>query len=277
MTTPVLDVKDLICEYRLKRTSLLGPHPVLRAVNGVSFSIKPGQSYAVVGESGSGKTTLARTVMALEAPRSGSISVKGQNLFSLSPTQLRNARRNLSMVFQDPYESLDPRLKVGVSIADPLDALREAQSKAERREKVSEALEAVGLRASDADKFPHEFSGGQRQRIAIARAFITRPALIVADEPVSALDVSVQAQVLNLMQDLRERYGIAYLFISHNLAVVRHVADEVAVMRKGVFVEQGKVADIFANPQHDYTRTLLAAVLKPEARKRRPTPPATQN
>lgn len=244
MTAPVLDVRDLVCEYRLKRTSLFRPHPVFRAVDGVSFIIRPGQSYAVVGESGSGKSTLARTVMALETPKSGLVEVNGQNLFSLPAAQLREARRNLSMVFQDPYESLDPRLKVGVSIADPLDALHQVHSQAERRDKISEALEAVGLRAADAEKFPHEFSGGQRQRIAIARALITRPKLIVADEPVSALDVSVQAQVLNLMQDLRERYGIAYLFISHNLAVVRHVAEEVAVMQKGVFVEQGRVGSL---------------------------------
>jgi peptide/nickel transport system ATP-binding protein len=268
VTGPVLDVRNLVCEYRLRRTRLFGPPPVLRAVDDVSFSIMPGRSFAVVGESGSGKSTLARAVMALETPTSGTVALEGEDIFKATPSRLREMRRNLSMVFQDPYESLDPRIKVGNSIVDPLDASGEVTDRSERRARVSEALETVGLRASDADKFPHEFSGGQRQRIAIARALITRPALIVADEPVSALDVSVQAQVLNLMQDLRERYGIAYLFISHNLAVVRHVADEVAVMRKGVFVEQGPVEDIFAAPKHDYTRLLLSAVLKPQARRR---------
>ncbi len=277
MTVPVLDVQNLSCEYRLRRTRLFGPPPVLKAVNGVSLRIMPGQSYAVVGESGSGKSTLARTVMALETPTAGTVRLNGEDLFTLSPARLRAARRNLSMVFQDPYESLDPRLKVGQSIADPLDASGGAGTPAERRARIDEALEAVGLRATDADKFPHEFSGGQRQRIAIARALITRPALIVADEPVSALDVSVQAQVLNLMRDLREHYGIAYLFISHNLAVVRHVADAVAVMQRGVFVEQGRVAEVFAAPRHDYTRKLLAAVLKPEARRRPQRPDAAPN
>nr|WP_246751863.1 ATP-binding cassette domain-containing protein [Nitratireductor aquimarinus] len=258
----------MVCEYRLRRTSLFGPPPVLRAVRGVSLRIMPGQSFAVVGESGSGKSTLARTVVALETPESGSVALNGEDIFAMSASRLREVRHNLSMVFQDPYESLDPRLKVGESIADPLDATREVKSASERRDRIGEALEAVGLRSGDADKFPHEFSGGQRQRIAIARALITRPALIVADEPVSALDVSVQAQVLNLMRELRERYGIAYLFISHNLAVVRHVADEVAVMQKGVFVETGNVSDVFAKPQHDYTKTLLKAVLKPVAQHR---------
>ncbi|MCJ9673570.1 MULTISPECIES: ATP-binding cassette domain-containing protein [unclassified Neorhizobium] len=272
MTKYILQVEDLVCEYRLKRQRLFGPHPVLRAVGGVSLQIMPGQSLAVVGESGSGKSTLARTVMALETPTSGSVKLNGEDLFAMSSARLREVRRNLSMVFQDPYESLDPRLKIGVSVADPLDALHEARTSSERRTRIGEALEAVGLRAADAEKFPHEFSGGQRQRIAIARALITRPALIVADEPVSALDVSVQAQVLNLMHDLRERYGIAYLFVSHNLAVVRQVADEVAVMQCGVFVEKGKAADVFAKPQHDYTRKLLAAVLKPEAMRRAQPP-----
>lgn len=268
MSTPVLEVRELVCEYALKRVSPFGPPPVLRAVDRVSLSIMPGQSFAVVGESGSGKSTLARTVMALDPPKSGTVLLKGEDLFAMTPARLRKARRDLSMVFQDPYDSLDPRLKVGETIADPLKALENSGNARERRLKVEEALEAVGLRPVDADKFPHEFSGGQRQRIAIARALITRPALIVADEPVSALDVSVQAQVINLMQDLRAQYGIAYLFITHNLSVVRHIANEVAVMRNGAFVETGSVAEVFAKPKHDYTKALLAAVLKPEAQRR---------
>ena len=272
MTAALIEVRQLVCEYRLRKTSLLGPQPVLRAVADVSFDIQPGRSFAVVGESGSGKSTLGRTVLALDKPASGSVRLNGQNLFDMSAAQLRAARRQLSMVFQDPYESLDPRLSVGASIGDPLDALEPRPGRAERTELVAQALVAVGLQAGDAGKYPHEFSGGQRQRIAIARALITRPALIVADEPVSALDVSVQAQVLNLMQDIRERFGVAYLFISHNLAVVRHIADEVAVMHQGQFVERGTVQAIFEQPEHPYTRALLAAMLKPEARRARARP-----
>lgn len=273
MNTSLIEVRNLVCDYRLRRTTLLGPRPVLRAVADVSFDIQPGRSFAVVGESGSGKSTLGRTVLALDKPVSGSVRLNGDNLFDMNGTQLRAARRQLSMVFQDPYESLDPRLPVGASIGDPLDALEPSPSRAERKELVAEVLVSVGLLADDASKFPHEFSGGQRQRIAIARAVITRPALIVADEPVSALDVSVQAQVLNLMQDIREQYGVAYLFISHNLAVVRHIADEVAVMQQGRFVERGPVQRVFEQPEHLYTRSLLAATLKPEARRTRPARP----
>ena len=272
MTAALIEVRQLVCEYRLRKTSLLGPQPVLRAVADVSFDIQPGRSFAVVGESGSGKSTLGRTVLALDKPASGSVRLNGQNLFDMSAAQLRAARRQLSMVFQDPYESLDSRLSVGASIGDPLDALEPRPGRGERTELVAQALVAVGLQAGDAGKYPHEFSGGQRQRIAIARALITRPALIVADEPVSALDVSVQAQVLNLMQDIRERFGVAYLFISHNLAVVRHIADEVAVMHQGQFVERGTVQAIFEQPEHPYTRALLAAMLKPEARRARARP-----
>ncbi len=269
MRPPLIEVRHLVCEYRLRRRSLFGPAPVLRAVADVSFDIQPGQSFAVVGESGSGKSTLGRAVVALERPASGEVRLNGENLFEMTAGRLRTARRQLSMVFQDPYESLDPRLTVGASIGDPLDALEPRPGRREGAERVADALEAVGLRASDARKYPHEFSGGQRQRIAIARAIITRPALIVADEPVSALDVSVQAQVLNLMQEMRERFGVGYLFISHNLAVVRHIADEVAVMQQGQFVERGLTQGIFDDPQHPYTRTLLAAMLRPEARRAR--------
>jgi ABC-type oligopeptide transport system ATPase subunit len=265
----LLEVRDLVCEYRLRRTRLLGPAPVLRAVAGVSFDIPRRHSFAVVGESGSGKSTLGRSVLALETPVSGSVRLDGQELFAMTAAQLRAARRQMGMVFQDPYESLDPRLTVGASIGDPLDALDRPPTRVERQERVAQMLESVGLRAADARRYPHEFSGGQRQRIAIARAVITQPALIVADEPVSALDVSVQAQVLNLLQDIRDRYGVAYLFISHNLAVVRHVADEVAVMQQGRFVERGPVARIFEQPEHPYTRALLASMLTPRSRRTR--------
>jgi peptide/nickel transport system ATP-binding protein len=197
--------------------------------------------------------------MALEAPTSGQVLFDGQDLHALDAAALRQARAGFQMVFQDPYGSLDPRRKVLQTVAEPLAVLHGA-SAAEQRERAAEALDAVGLRSADLDKYPHEFSGGQRQRIAIARALITRPQLIVADEPVSALDVSVQAQVLNLMQDLQDRFEVTYLFISHDLAVVDLVCDEVIVLQNGRIVEQGSPDQLFQNPQHPYTRRLLAAV-----------------
>ncbi|MBL8308414.1 MAG: ABC transporter ATP-binding protein [Rubrivivax sp.] len=256
---PLLAVEHLSRRYRLPRAHLLAPAPEIHALTDVSFTLQAGRSLGVVGESGSGKSTLARLVMALEAPSQGRVLLDGVDLQALGPAALRQARRKLQMVFQDPYGSLDPRRKIGRTVAEPLAVLHGA-SAAEQRERTAEALDAVGLRATDADKYPHEFSGGQRQRIAIARALITRPRLIVADEPVSALDVSVQAQVLNLMQDLQDRFGITYLFISHDLAVVSLVCDEVLVLQHGRIVEQGPPARLFTAPEHAYTRTLLAAV-----------------
>jgi peptide/nickel transport system ATP-binding protein len=202
-------------------------------LHGVGFTVEAGRSFGVVGESGCGKSTLARAVMALERPTQGRVRLKGVSLFDLPPAQLQTLRRHFQMLFQDPYGSLDPRHKVARIVAEPLAALAEREARAERRERVEEALGEVGLKPNDGDKYPHEFSGGQRQRIAIARALITRPDLIVADEPVSALDVSVQAQVLNLMMDLQERHDLTYLFIGHDLSVVRHVTDRVAVMYLG--------------------------------------------
>ncbi|HSQ71212.1 MAG TPA: ATP-binding cassette domain-containing protein [Rubrivivax sp.] len=259
MTHPLLVVEKLAKRYRLPRERLLAPAPEVQALDGVSFTLHAGRSLGIVGESGSGKSTLARLVMALEAPSAGRVWLEGEDLHALGAAALRRARTNLQMVFQDPYGSLDPRRTVLQTVAEPLAVLHGA-SRAEQRERAVEALEAVGLRESDLVKVPHEFSGGQRQRIAIARALITRPKLIVADEPVSALDVSVQAQVLNLMQDLQDRFGITYLFISHDLAVVDLVCDEVIVLQHGRVVEQGLADDLFHRPQHPYTRRLLAAV-----------------
>jgi peptide/nickel transport system ATP-binding protein len=218
--------------------------------------VHAGRSLGIVGESGSGKSTLARHVMALEAPTSGSVRLLGRDLHALSPAELIAARRDFQMVFQDPYGSLDPRQRVGRIVAEPLIGVAPDES----RQRVAESLNAVGLRATDIDKYPHEFSGGQRQRIAIARALITRPKLIVADEPVSALDVSVQAQVLNLLADLQAEFGVTYLFISHDLAVVDHVCDEVVVMQSGRIVEHGPTEQVLHQPSHIYTRSLLAAV-----------------
>ena len=259
MTTPLLEVQDLAQHYRLPREHLFAAAPEVRALAGVSFVLHAGKSLGIVGESGSGKSTLARLVMALEAPSAGRVRFDGQDLHRLSPAALRAARAQLQMVFQDPYGSLDPRRTVLQTVAEPLALLRGA-GKAEQRERATEVLDAVGLRVADLAKYPHEFSGGQRQRIAIARALITRPRLIVADEPVSALDVSVQAQVLNLMQDLQDAFGVTYLFISHDLAVVDLVCDEVIVLQHGRIVEQGDPDTLFQHPQHPYTQRLLAAV-----------------
>ena len=265
--SPLLAVEGLAKTYRLPREQLLSRAPQVQALAGVSFTLRAGRSLGVVGESGSGKSTLARLVMALEPPSAGRVLLSGVDLHRLDAAALRAARAQLQMVFQDPYGSLDPRRTVMQTVAEPLAVLQGA-GKAEQRERAAEALAAVGLSSEDLGKYPHEFSGGQRQRIAIARALITRPRLIVADEPVSALDVSVQAQVLNLMQDLQDQFGVTYLFISHDLAVVDLVCDEVIVLNQGQIVEQGHPDELFRHPQHPYTQRLLAAVpaLKPRAR-----------
>ena len=249
-------------EYTLPREKLFEAPGKVHALNGVSFTIEAGRSLGIVGESGSGKSTLARLVMALDQPTAGTVRMLGRDLHALPREELRKARRDFQMVFQDPYGSLDPRQTIERIVTEPLDAQGGA-NRAEQRKQASAALEAVGLRSNDLGKYPHEFSGGQRQRIAIARALITRPRLIVADEPVSALDVSVQAQVLNLMQDLQAEFGITYMLISHDLAVVHHLCDDVAVLWQGRIVEQGPPERLFTAAEHPYTRTLVAAV--PEA------------
>ncbi|MBP7064702.1 oligopeptide/dipeptide ABC transporter ATP-binding protein [Ferrovibrio sp.] len=259
----LLRIEQVHRSYRLPGQGWFGPARQVLAVQGVSLDLAAGESLGLVGESGSGKSTLARLAMALEQPSQGRVLFQGQDLNALDAAALRAARRDFQMVFQDPYGSLDPRQRVGRIVAEPLEALERAD-RAERVARVAEALDMVGLRAGDAEKYPHEFSGGQRQRIAIARALITRPKLIVADEPVSALDVSVQASVLNLMQGLQRQFGITYLFISHNLAVVDHLCARVAVMYLGRIVEQGDTATIFQAPAHPYTRALLAALPKPQ-------------
>ena len=255
----MLQVTDLVRHYPLPRRQLWGPAPVVQALNGVSLRLEAGRSLGIVGESGSGKSTLARLVMALDTPTAGRVELLGRDLHALPAAELRRARRDFQMVFQDPYGSLDPRQTVERTVTEPLQA-QGGSTRAQQRQRAAEVLDQVGLRQSDAHKYPHEFSGGQRQRIAIARALITRPKLIVADEPVSALDVSVQAQVLNLLHDLQRDCGISYLLISHDLAVVNHLCDEVAVLYQGRTVEQGPPEVLFSRPQHPYTRTLLAAM-----------------
>jgi ABC-type glutathione transport system ATPase component len=271
MSAPLLQVQDLVKDYAMPRERLLGPPPVVQALRGVSFTIEAGRSLGVVGESGSGKSTLARLVMALDTPTAGQVRFRGRDLHALPREELRRARRDFQMVFQDPYGSLDPRQTVERIVAEPL-AAQGGFDAAERRRRAGEVIESVGLRAADLGKYPHEFSGGQRQRIAIARALITRPALIVADEPVSALDVSVQAQVLNLMRELQQQFGVTYLLISHDLAVVHHLCDDVAVLWQGRIVEQGPPQQLFHEPRHAYTRTLLEAVPRAEPPTARTTP-----
>ena len=263
---PLLEVRDLVRTYTLPREKLFAPPPTVEALRGVSFALHAGKSLGVVGESGSGKSTLARLVMALDTPSAGQVLLNGQNLHALSAQALRHARKDFQMVFQDPYGSLDPRQTVERIITEPLQAQHET-SRAEQRERAIAVLQQVGLRPQDVDKYPHEFSGGQRQRIAIARALITKPKLIVADEPVSALDVSVQAQVLNLMQDLQTEFGITYMLISHDLAVINHLCNEVVVLYKGEIVERGTPAQLFQHAQHPYTQKLVSAV--PQVRPRR--------
>lgn len=274
MTAPLLQVEQLYREYTLPRESLWGPAPTVQALNGVSFTIEAGRSLGIVGESGSGKSTLARLVMALDQPTRGSVRLLGRDLHALPPRELREARRDMQMVFQDPYGSLDPRQTVLRIVTEPLVAQGEKRA-TDLRQRASAVLDSVGLRTADLDKYPHEFSGGQRQRIAIARALITRPRLIVADEPVSALDVSVQAQVLNLMQDLQTEFGVTYMLISHDLAVVHHLCPEVAVIWQGKIVEQGPPEVLFTAASHPYTQALLNAVpqAQPGRHRRRQTTP----
>jgi peptide/nickel transport system ATP-binding protein len=272
VSAPLLQVEHLARRYRLPREHLFAPGQELVALEDLSFTLQAGRSLGIVGESGSGKSTLARLVMALEAPSAGRVLFEGQDLHALAPAALKQARAGFQMVFQDPFGSLDPRRSVGQTVTEPLAllGLSDHADRAERAARTAEALEAVGLRAADIAKYPHEFSGGQRQRIAIARALITRPKLIVADEPVSALDVSVQAQVLNLMQDLQDRFGVTYLFISHDLAVVDLVCDDVIVLQHGRLVEQGPSDTLFRHPQHPYTQRLLAALPGAESKPSRP-------
>ncbi len=255
----LLEIRDVTRDYAGRRRSLFSKPEPFRAVRGVSFELHEGQSMALVGRSGSGKSTLARMILALDRPTSGSIRFGGEELTTKSETDLRPSRRNMQVVFQDPYGSFNPRHKVERLVAEPLHLLESQPSRGERRERVAQALAEVGLSAADMDKYPHEFSGGQRQRLSIARALITRPKLIVADEPVSALDVSIRAQVLDLFADLNQRLGVAYLFITHDLAVARAITDQVMVMHEGEIVERGDTGAVLDDPQSEAGRMLVAA------------------
>ncbi|ALN74752.1 ATP-binding cassette domain-containing protein [Aureimonas sp. AU20] len=271
-TPPVLDVRHLSRDYRVRGAN--GASRAFRAVDDVSLRLERGSILGLVGESGCGKSTLARIAMALDRPTSGEVLIEGEDLFALSPRALAAKRRDFQMVFQDPYGSLDPRHTVERIVAEPLHVVPDAPKGRDRTDLVARLLESVGLRAADGARYPHEFSGGQRQRIAIARALVTQPRLVVADEAVSALDLSVQAQILRLILDLRDRHGLSVLFISHNIGVVDEIADRVAVMSAGRVVEEGSVRDVLDRPQHDYTRRLLAAepTLHTIGRRRRSPP-----
>ncbi len=258
MTAPLLlEAKDLARHYRVSQ-GFFKPAATVKALNGVSFSLSAGQTLAVVGESGCGKSTLARALTLIEKPTSGSLVLAGTDAATASTAQTRALRQQVQMVFQNPYASLNPRKRVSQMLDEPL-LLNTKLTAAERRERIAAALAEVGLLAEHAQRYPHMFSGGQRQRVAIARAMMLQPGLLVADEPTSALDVSIQAQILNLFMDIQERTQIAYVFISHNLSVVEHIAERVMVMYLGRVVEFAPKAALFAKPLHPYTRALLSA------------------
>ncbi|MBD2835797.1 ABC transporter ATP-binding protein [Pseudomonas sp. JM0905a] len=253
----VLTARDLHRHYEVSR-GLFKPQALVRALNGVSFELEAGRTLAVVGESGCGKSTLARALTLIEEPSSGSLQIAGREVAGASKDDRKQLRRDVQMVFQNPYASLNPRQKVGDQLAEPL-LINTGLSRAERREQVQAMMQQVGLRPEHFQRYPHMFSGGQRQRIALARAMMLNPKVLVADEPTSALDVSIQAQVLNLFMDLQERYNTGYVFISHNLAVVRHVSNDVLVMYLGRPVEMGPSELIYERPLHPYTKALLSA------------------
>ena len=269
MSDDVLLAVSGLCKHFGAGRGILGraPEPV-RAVDDVSFEIRQGETLGLVGESGSGKSTTGYAILQLTRPTSGSIRFEGRELVGLSPGELRPIRRRMQIIFQDPYSSLDARMTVGDIVAEPLRVHR-VGDRAELRRRVHELLDNVGIEPAHAGRYPHEFSGGQRQRIGIARALALSPKLLICDEPVSALDVSVQAQILNLLNDLQEALGLTYLFIAHDLAVVRLMSDRIAVMRAGRIVETGDAEAVYTAPSHPYTKALLAAVPVPDPRRMR--------
>ncbi|MDI6764134.1 MAG: ABC transporter ATP-binding protein [Thermodesulfobacteriota bacterium] len=256
----LLQVRDLR-KYFYREKLFSSDREPIRAVDGITFSIRRGETLGLVGESGCGKTTAGKAILRLIEPTSGQILFKGGNILDLNREDLRRLRPHMQFIFQDPYESLNPRMRVGEIVGEGLEVHRVAQGR-EKAERVSEILEKVGLHPGDAMRYPHEFSGGQRQRIGIARAISLHPELIVADEPVSALDVSIQAQILNLLMDLRDQLGLTYLFISHDLRIVKHISDRIAVMYLGKMVEIANGEDLFRRPLHPYTQILLQAIPK---------------
>jgi peptide/nickel transport system ATP-binding protein len=269
-----LVIADRLCKTFGGGRSLFGPAaPALKAVDNVSFEIFPGETLGLVGESGSGKSTTGRVLLQLEEPTSGDIIFKGQNLTGLSKSLLKPHRRHMQIIFQDPYSSLNPRMTVGEFVGEPLIVHGTGGNKSERNDRVAALFRKVGLDPSFMSRYPHEFSGGQRQRVCIARGIALDPAFIVADEPITALDVSIQAQIVNLFQDLQDELGLTYLFIAHDLSMIRYLCHRVAVMLRGRIVEIGPCEAIFENPQHPYTQALLSAIPVPDPkieRNRRP-------
>lgn len=258
MSQPLVEVKNL------RKLFDLGGGEILKAVNDISFSIQKGETVGVVGESGCGKSTAGRTIMRLYEPTSGGVNFDGRDIYSLKGPKLKELRRDMQMIFQDPYASLNPRMTVMDIIGEALDIHNLVSSKKERKHRVEHLLDVVGLNPDHATRYPHEFSGGQRQRIGIARALAVDPRFIIADEPISALDVSIQAQVVNLMKDLQRKMGLTYLFIAHDLSMVKHISDRVAVMYLGKIVELAESSELYASPAHPYTRALLSAIPIPD-------------
>lgn len=264
MSEYLLDVQNLQVHYPIKKEGFTGPKRVLKAVDGVSFQMHKGDTFGIVGESGCGKTTTGKSIVKLVKPTGGRIFYQGQDIFAHNSRKEEFAyRKKLQIIFQDPFSSLDPRFTVGRTIGEPLE-IHKAGTKAERRDRVYQLMDEVGLKREHFTRFPHEFSGGQRQRIGIARALALQPELIVCDEPVSALDVSIQAQILNLMKDLQEKFALTYVFISHNLSVVKHICNRIGVMYLGNFVETASSEEIFTHPMHPYTCGLLQAIPVPD-------------
>ena len=263
---PLLQVTDLHKHFPIKEGVLIERKVgEVRAVDGVSFDVQPGETLSLVGESGSGKSTTGYCVLQLMKPTSGSVKFEGTELTELGREELRRMRREMQIVFQDPYSSLDPRMTVGDIVGEPL-VVHGIGTRRDRSARIRDLLDVVGFNPSYTNRYPHEFSGGQRQRIGIARALALSPKLIVCDEPVSALDVSIQAQILNLLKDLQRDFGLTYLFIAHDLAVVRGMSDRIAVMNRGEIVELGPAEEVYTNPQDDYTKALLSAVPVPDPR-----------
>ena len=262
--TPLLQVRDLRCAFKSrKRNGLFGPRPLIHAVNGVSFDVYPGEVLGVVGESGCGKSTTAKLILNMATASEGSVTYRGQELLSLDDTGWKPLRQQMQYVFQDPLGALDPRMTILNQVMEPLviHGLHEPET---RQKMAEELLHSVGLQSNQLNKYPHELSGGQRQRVVLARALILEPELLICDEPISALDVSIQAQIVNLLQELRRKMGLTILFISHDLSVVRHLCDRVAVMYLGQIVEVGPADQLFSNPRHPYTQALISAIPKPE-------------